>query len=122
MEMLIRSASSQALGQVRPEGVKEIGKLNMVNLKNGTQELAMIVGLTMPALAELLEECPEVFDRLFRHCQDRNNQLSSVEVSKLIDFGIIVNGHSVSNSVCNIVVSAAADGESGMRLDSPIQS
>ena len=98
-------------------------KVNMetVTLKNGTEEVTVLVALTMKRLKELFSEYPAAFYELTMKCRDNQHTLWGNAAEILKDYQLIEPNGSIHGSTRNIVLSAVeGDKMQEMYLRSPL--
>jgi hypothetical protein len=96
--------------------------VNIVTLKNGSQELSSLVQMTMLSLRLLFEENPIVAYELCELCKNPGHRIFGDCGAKLVQLGLLQQGGAVHGSIRNIVLSAISGEGLEMTLGSPLQS
>ena len=94
--------------------------MDMLKLKNGSEEAASLVKVTMMSVEHLLESKPIAFAELVSLCRDRHHELFGNTAVELQRFGLVEPGGSVHNSIRNIILSAVEGEDLEMRFISPL--
>lgn len=95
-------------------------EIAVLKLKNGTEEAAPLVRVTMMALRSLMQDHPIAFFELVTLCRDRNHTLFGNTGVILRDQTLIQSDGQPHDSIRNIVVSAVTGDMMAMRLGSPV--
>ena len=94
--------------------------MEIVKLRNGSEEPKPIVVATILSLKSLMETKPITFYELVMKCRDRNHQLFGVSSQDLKALRLIGEDESVHESIRNIVLSSAEGDGLDMKFVSPI--
>lgn len=94
--------------------------MDMLKLKNGSEEFPALVKVTMMSVEHLLESHPVAFFELVSLCRDRDHELFGNTAVKLQGLGLVDPGGKVHGSIRNIVLSAVEGEDLEMRLISPL--
>ena len=94
--------------------------MKVVRLRNGSEEAAPLVTVTMMSLEHLVKERPLAFYDLVMKCRDRSYQFFGDNGEHLQDLALVGDGESIHNSIRNIVLSAVRGDGMDMMLDSPL--
>ena len=84
--------------------------METTKLRNGAEEAAGLVAVTMLALRNLFAEKPIVAYELVAKCRDANHQFFGLTGSDLQTLGLVETGGGVHESIRNIVLSAVSEG------------
>lgn len=97
--------------------------MNLVKLKNGTEEVEPVVKVVMMNLSALWEEglpgVLAVYD-LVERCRDSNYQFFGSNEQKLKELALVESDGRINNSIRNIVLSAAQGTGREMQIGSPV--
>lgn len=97
--------------------------MQIIKLRNGAEEAASLVMVTMMSFNRLVEEKPIVAYELVTLCRDPNHQLFGKTGDDLAALSLVQkssDGYIVHNSVRNIVLSAAEGDGFDMQFVSPV--
>ncbi len=94
--------------------------MNVVKLKNGAEEAAVLVAATMLSIHRLWDKEPIIGYELVMKCRDRNHKFFGVAGKKLAELALVSPSGDVHDSIRNIVVSAVVGDGLEMSLISPI--
>jgi hypothetical protein len=90
-----------------------------MKLKNGSEELDGLVGVTMMSVRRLTQTHPIAFYELVMLCRDPKHKLFGNTGQALNDLSLVTNGQ-VHDSIRNIVLSAIEGEGMDMTLVSPV--
>ena len=93
--------------------------MDVIKLKNGTEEVEPLVRVTMMSLRSLMSVNPVAFYELVELCKDRTHVLFG-NTGKVLEERSLVQNGVVHDSVRNIVLSAVTGEGLEMRLTSPV--
>ena len=94
--------------------------MNIVTLKNGTQEAEPLVKVAMFSLSNLIEQDPIAFYELVMLCRDRSHSLFGNTPDKLHSLSLIEQSGQPHDSIRNVVLSAVSGDGLDMELHSPV--
>ena len=94
--------------------------MQLVKLKNGSEELDGLVNATYTALGLLYEKNPAVVYELVMKCRDRNHKLFGQSGQDLVDLNLLQPDQQPHQSVRNIVLSAVKGDGLDMQLVWPV--
>lgn len=94
--------------------------MNRLKLKNGTEEAAPLVKVTMMSAEHLVESNPIAFVELVALCRDRDHELFGNTAVELQRLALVGPDGSVHDSIRNVVLSAAEGEGLEMRFVSPL--
>lgn len=94
--------------------------MDILKLKNGSEEVAPLVNVTMISVRHLLESNPIAFVELVSLCQDRDHELFGNTAVELQRLALVKPDGSVHGSIRNIVLSAVEGEGLEMRFISPL--
>ena len=97
----------------------ETGPLETVRLKNGSEEVASLVSVTMMSLQHLMQDKPIVLYELVEVCRDRDHKPFGLTGQDLEDLGLM-NAGCVHDSIKNVVLSAVEGTGLEMTLGNPV--
>ncbi len=96
--------------------------METVTLKNGAEEVTVLVALTMKRLKELFVEHPMAFYQLTMKCRDNQHKIFGNAAEILKDYQLIEPNGSIHGSTRNIVLSAVeGDKMQEIYLRSPLK-
>ena len=91
--------------------------METVRLKNGSEELKVLVNLTMFSLRSLLQDNPTDFYDLVMVCRNKNYGVTNQTLLNRLG---LMQGNLVHTSIKNVVLSAVIGDGLNMTLTSPI--
>jgi len=91
-----------------------------MKLKNGSEELDGLVGVTMMSIRKLTETHPIAFYELVMLARDPKHKLFGNTSQILSNLALVTNGQ-VHDSIRNIVLSAVEGSGMDMTLGSPVE-
>ena len=91
--------------------------METVRLKNGSEELKVLVNLTMFSLRSLLQNNPTDFYDLVMVCRNKNYGVTNQALLNRLG---LMQGNLVHTSIKNVVLSAVIGDGLNMTLTSPI--
>lgn len=97
--------------------------IEVVTLKNGTEEARPLIGVMMLTLQRLWAEKPTVLYELVQLCRDREHELWGSTSEDLLALSLIEktnDGFRVHDSIRNIVLSAIEGEGLEMKLGNPV--
>lgn len=96
--------------------------MDVVKLKNGSEEVKPLVMATMMSIRELMAGLPGALDAyaLVELCRDRNHKMFGNSLENLQKLGLIEASGNVHDSVRNVVLSAAVGEGADMYFGNPI--
>lgn len=92
--------------------------MDIVKLKNGSEEAKPLVAVLMMTLRRLFEEAPTAAYDLVQMCRDKTARPWGNNGQVLEEMGLVENGR-VGTSVRNVVLSAVSGDGLAMTLSSP---
>lgn len=95
--------------------------MDMLKLKNGSEEFPALVKVTWMSMMDLLESHPIALVELVSLCRDRDHELFGNTAVELQGLALVDPGGSVHRSIRNIVLSAVEGEGLEMRLISPLE-
>jgi len=93
--------------------------INVVKLKNGSEEAESLVNVAMHTLSNLMKTQPILFYELVQKCRDRDHKFFWQTEEKLESMSLVSNWE-IHDSMVNIVLSAVEWENLDMRLVSPL--
>lgn len=100
-----------------------MSELEVLKLKNGTEEVKPLVALVYHRLTQLIDD-PKggaiVWYELVMKCRDKNHEFFGNTGDKLKDFQLVEPDGSVNGSIRNVVLSSAEGDGLDMSLVNPI--
>jgi hypothetical protein len=96
--------------------------MEVVKLKNGSEEVKPLVMATMMSIRKLMAGLPGALDayELVELCRDRNHKMFGNSQKSLQKLGLIEASGSVHDSVRNVVLSAAVGDGLELHFENPI--
>lgn len=94
--------------------------MDVLKLKNGSEEAAPLVKVTMMSVEHLMESHPIALMELVSLCRDRDHELFGNTAVELRSFALVDLDGSIHRSIRNIVLSAVEGEGLEMRLISPL--
>lgn len=94
--------------------------MEIVRLKNGAEEPAILVMSTRHSLERIFETEPIAFFELVSLCRDRSHELFGNTGEKLAAFGLVDSNGRVHDSVRSIVLASVEGDDWEMQLVSPL--
>lgn len=88
--------------------------VDILKLKNGAEEAASLVKVTMMSVKRLMESNPIALIELALLCRDRDHELFGNTAVELQSLGLVDPGGSVHGSIRNVILSAV-EGE-GLKM------
>ena len=81
--------------------------MDMVKLRNGTEEAAPLVSVVKLGIRRLQEKRPITLYELVMKCRDRDHTFSGGCEDELISLGLVERGGHIHESIRNVVLSSA---------------
>ncbi|NLH78692.1 MAG: hypothetical protein GX465_16820 [Acidobacteria bacterium] len=96
--------------------------MNILKLKNGSEEAEPLVKVTMMSLNQLMQGLPGAIDayELVEKCKDPAHEMFGDSEKHLIDAGLMEGPGRIHDSVKNVVLSAASGEGLELHFESPI--
>ncbi len=94
--------------------------MDMLKLKNGSEECVPLVNTTVMSVRHLMESNPIAFVELVLLCRDRNHELFGNTAVDLQGLALVGRDGFVHDSIRNIVLSAVEGEGLEMKLISPL--
>ena len=96
-------------------------KMDMVILKNGSEEAKVAVITIMTSLRAIFDVAPMAFYDLVMKCRDNNYSYFGDNMQKLEVLSLVQNGGEVHSVIRNVVLSAVSGEGLDLTLRSPIK-
>jgi len=94
--------------------------MNVIKLKNGSEEVEPMVKVTMMILHNLITESPILFYELVMKARDRAHEFFGTTGEELERRNLLEAGGSMHSSIRNIILSAVEGDMLEMKLGSPV--
>ena len=96
--------------------------MNILKLKNGSEEAEPLVKVTMMSLNQLMQGLPGAIDayELVEKCKDPDHKMFGDSEKHLIDAGLMEGPGRIHDSIRNVVLSAAVGDGLELHFESPI--
>lgn len=96
--------------------------MDILKLKNGAEEAAPLVRITMMSLNQLMQGLPGAVDayELVEKCKDQAHVMFGDSEQHLIDVGLMEGPNRIHDSIRNVVLSAAVGEGLQLHFENPV--